>query len=110
MITPEEMELFLEYYSVQEVTKVEMYQHITDTSLINFVSSNSAPIEPSFQIDGNYEPSYETLSKTRYAIVSNTTLDFISEHNNTTDLKIKIQSLINELMSEITKSHLQNLK
>lgn len=101
MITPEEMELFSEHYHVVEkANHVIEYSYITDGSLAAF-AGNEQP-EMAFKFDEDYDITTENVGTNSYVIMEYATGDDVSEHFDTAELRTKIQSLINDLMSEIT--------
>lgn len=107
MITPEEMELFSEHYHVVEkANHVIEYSYITDGSLAAF-AGNKQPEMP-FEFDKDYEDygmTTENVGTTSYLIMEYASSDAISEHFDTAELKTEIQSLINDLMKDITAYH-----
>lgn len=104
MITPEEMELFSEHYHVVEkANHVIEYSYITDGSLAAF-AGNKQP-EMAFEFDENYDITTENIGTNSYIIMEYATGDDVSEHFDTAELRTKIQSLINDLMNDITASH-----
>src|SRR5699024_122266 len=104
MITPEEMELFSEHYHVVEkANHIIEYSYITDGSLAAFAGNKQA--EMAFECDESYDITTENIDKTSYIIMEYATGDDVSEHFDTAELRTEIQSLINDLMKDITASH-----